>query len=135
MWRVTLPAIILTTVGGCGKGAKLSGKVHFQGRPVLSGYVTVLNGDGTAVSGVIQPDGTYSVDGVQRGKAKIGLASPDPARARSIIKKPKTKDGPARTAPGTDGWYPLPAHLADPQKSGIEVEIGDSIVPFDIAIK
>jgi hypothetical protein len=122
----------------------LSGKVSYQGHPVLSGSVIVLNADGTARNGVIKPDGTYSVGGVSRGRARIGVLSPDPARARSILEKEKNqakvnqlpgKDKAPRTRPGTGGWFPLPRNLGDPDQSGLECDVSSSRVQHDIEMK
>src|SRR5689334_16533406 len=86
MRRLLIPAALIVLVGGCGgSSAKVTGKVTYHGRPVLSGAVIMVNEDGTAASGVIQPDGTYTVEGVKRGHVKIGVTSPDPARAHSIL--------------------------------------------------
>jgi hypothetical protein len=133
-------AALLIAVTGCGGTAKMSGKVSYKGQPVLSGTVTALNEDGTAASGVIQPDGSYTVVGVKRGRVKIGVVSPDPARARSILKKDENKDAKDKdhrghTTPGTGGWFPLPPELGDPDKSGIVVEVTSSRTQYDIEPK
>jgi hypothetical protein len=140
VWRILLPAALLAALTGCGGSAKLTGKVTYKGQPVLSGTVTVLNEDGTAASGVIQPDGTYAVEGVKRGRVKIGVVSPDPARARSILKKAENKDAKDKdhhghTIPGTGGWFPLPPELGDPEKSGIELVVSSSRMQYDIEPK
>src|SRR5438128_2416907 len=137
MGRVIIPAVLLAALTGCGSGtATVSGKIAYQGRPVLSGCVTIVNVDGTASSGVIQPDGTYTVEGVKRGHVKIGVVCPDPLHARSTLKTgPNSKDLHARTAPGTNGWYPLPPDLGDPEKSGLECDVNGSQVAHDIEMK
>ncbi len=136
MWRLLVPAALALAMVGCGSGTStLSGKVTYQGRPVLSGYVTVVNEDGTASSGVIQPDGTYTVEGVKRGHVRIAIVSPDPARAHSVLNKGDHKDakaGHGHTKPGTNGWYPLPANLGDPEKSGLTLDATASRVRHDI---
>jgi hypothetical protein len=140
MWRLFIPAVLIVVISGCGSGTvNMRGKVTYQGRPVLSGCVTVLNADGTASSGVIQPDGTYSVEGVKRGRVKVGVVCPDPQHARSIL-NPKAgqiqgKNTHAQTKPGTGGWYPLPRDLGDPEKSGLECDVSSSRVTFDIETK
>jgi len=139
-----LPAVALLALTGCGGGSTLSGKVTYQGRPVVSGSVIVLNADGTAHSGVIHHDGSYAVEGVGRGPVRIGVLSPDPARAKSILKKeepppPADKPGAAKaghpkTRPGTGGWVPLPHALGDPEKSGVTCDVNASHVEFDITL-
>jgi hypothetical protein len=140
--RLVAAAIVLAAASGCGGTATLSGKVSYKGQPVLSGSVIVLLADGTARESVIQPDGTYTVEGVSRGRVRLGVFSPDPARARSILNKeqnqaqhaadkhPKVVHG--HTKPGTGGWFPLPPHLGDPEKSGLECDVAGSRVRHDI---
>src|SRR5262245_13907571 len=136
--RVLFAGLVLALLSGCG-GATITGKVRYQERPVLSGSVIVLQADGTARTGVIQPDGTYSVEGLTRGPVRMGVLSPDPARARSILKKPKSPEKstrvPPKTKPGTDGWFPLPAKLGDPERSGVTCEVNASRVQHDIDLK
>src|SRR4051794_6835119 len=85
--RLIAPLILAVSLAGCGgRAATLSGRVSYRGRAVTSGSVIVLHADGTARSGVIRPDGTYAVEGVQKGPVRIGVLSPDPAHARSILR-------------------------------------------------
>src|SRR5689334_22127745 len=82
-----LPLLVVAALSGCGnRGATVTGKVSYRGRPITSGSVIVRNADGTAESGVILPDGSYSVAGVKPGHISFGIFSPDPAHARSILK-------------------------------------------------
>src|SRR5262249_36905900 len=98
------------------------------------------NDDGTARSWVIMPDGTYTVEGVKRGRVKFGVLSPDPARANSILNtKGKKKAAAAKGTLGEDpaaaGWFPLPRELGDPAKSGLECEVASSRVRHDLDLK
>src|SRR5262245_22724470 len=116
MRRLWLCFLVCVTpmFSGCSSDATLTGKVSCKGRLVTSGSVIVLNADGTARSGVIHPDGTYLVEGVKRGTVRVGVFSPDPVHARSILKPedhksktvPKsgknTKPAPKPTDPG---WF------------------------------
>src|SRR5947208_1149647 len=88
MPRVIPCSLICVALGltGCNSGSTLTGKVSYKGRTVTSGSVIVLNADGTAQSGVIHPDGRYVVNGVKIGSVRLGVFSPDPAHARSILK-------------------------------------------------
>ena len=134
----------LTCVAGCGDGtATVSGQVSYRGRPVTSGSIIMVNPDGTAESGVIQPDATYSVDGVQKGRVKIGVLSPDPAHARSILRadenraKANRKHTKAKAPVRAKdvAWFPLPHDLGDPAKSGLECDVTASRVNYDITVK
>src|SRR5262245_12848649 len=133
--------VLAAALCGCGSTATLGGKVTYQGRPVASGSVIVLHADGTARSGVIQPDGTYAVEGVQRGHVRIGVLSPDPAHARSILhtgprhapdSHKSAKDGRAPARPKAPGWFPLPHDLGDPEKSGLACDVTSAHTRHDI---
>jgi len=139
-----LPLALVAALSGCGGGTKLDGKVTYQGRPVISGSVIVLNEDGTAESGVIQPDGSYSVEGVKKGHVRVGVLSPDPARARSILvtdrSHAKEDHKPARDTRSAaksraGGWFPLPHELGDPEKSGMGCDVTKSRSHYDIEMK
>lgn len=133
-------ALLSVTLAGCSDASSvLHGSVTHRGRSVTSGSVIVLNDDGRAHSGVIQPDGTYRVERVGRGTVRIGVLSPDPARARSIVKSegeiPKSKSK-SKSGTGNDrsGWFPLPRDIGDPQKSGITCSVESADMRFDIVI-
>jgi hypothetical protein len=140
-----LPLVLLTALSGCGAGTvTLGGKVAYRGRPVTSGSIIVVNEDGTARVGVIEPDGTYSVEGVKRGRALIGVLSPDPAHARSILTpdanhakeaRKHVKNGAKAAKPKAAGWFPLPHELGDPNKSGLTCDVTSSRVEHDIEMK
>jgi len=135
-----LLAMVAVGLSGCGSStATLSGKVTYRGRPVTSGSVVVLHADGTAKSVVIRPDGSYSVAGVERGHVRVGVISPDPAHARSVltVEANRARAGHKRThavayRPKTSGWFPLPRALSDPQSSGLECDVGGSSMEYDI---
>lgn len=142
MKRSTVAVLALLTISlaGCSDaGSVLHGTVSYRGRPVLSGAIIVLNEDGRAHSGVIQPDGAYRVEHVGRGNVRIGVLSPDPAKARSIVKS-DADDGKnksrAKSAQGKErgGWFPLPRDTGDPQKSGIACPVDSGNVRYDIVI-
>jgi hypothetical protein len=140
------PLVLLVVLSGCGSGtATVNGKVTYRGRPVTSGSVIVVNADGTAESGVIQPDGTYSVEGVKRGWVKVGVFSPDPAHARSILmadenrakmaSRKTTKKAPRTSKIQAGGWFPLPHNLGDPESSGLGCDVAESHVHYDLDMK
>lgn len=69
----------LASVSGCSsRKAALTGKVTFNGKPLAMGTVNVVGADGIAIPTVIGEDGSYRVEGVIVGIAKIGVSSPKP---------------------------------------------------------
>jgi len=129
-----LIAIGISSLLGCGRSGKVTGTVTYQGSPVVSGTVTLLDSNGVVHQVVIGPDGTYQIEGVPSGTAKIGVTSPDPvAESKKVAawqgsRSGKGKQGsqtPAKhaaTATST-GWFPLPERFADPEQSGIALDI------------
>ena len=126
-----LSAVLAVALSGCGNGTStLTGKVSYRGRPVASGSIIVLQDGGTARSGIIQPDGTYSVSGVERGHVRVGVISPNPAHTRSVltVEANRARVGQKRThaaayRPNNSGWFQLPRDLGDPATSGLECDV------------
>jgi hypothetical protein len=134
-----LAATLLAGACGCGNTATVTGKVTYQGRPVTHGSVTFLSADSTARSGVILPDGAYTVAGVHPGAVKIGVISRDPSKGRSTLAGDKSTHR-RRKAAAPDktlakGWFPLPAKFEDPERSGLGCTLASGGVGYDIDLK
>jgi hypothetical protein len=117
-----IPVVLVVLVAGCGsRVATVSGKVTYKGRPVRSGGIVLLNPDGLSIAkGIIQPDGSYVVEGVKHGRVKIGVLSPNPTPAAKVA---------------DPAWFPLPASLGSPGTSGLTCEVAAAFVEYDIDIK
>src|SRR5437763_744788 len=77
--RGSVLALVLFAVPGCGGGkADVTGKVIHQGKTLLFGTVIMQGPDGIPMTGMIQSDGTFIVQGVASGKVLIGVVSRDP---------------------------------------------------------
>ena len=116
MSRGLFSLLLLAAIGCGGNNATISGKVSYKGRAVTSGAVVVRNHDNTASKGAIQPDGTYAVSGVARGRVQIGVLSAEP--------KAKGRD-----------WFPLPRKYGKPGASGLECDVTGSSVQHDLDLK
>jgi hypothetical protein len=136
------PVIALLLFTGCGGTGDLSGKVTYNGKPVVYGTVVVMGSDGITKSGTIQPDGSYTVSGIRTGTAKIAVSSPQPpgsvppkkgGRDREDDDKPPVNDPPAPPEV-IKNWVPIPNKYGDPAKSEITVEV-KSGQKFDIELK
>jgi hypothetical protein len=129
--RVGLLTAVLVTVG-CAGGTDVSGKVTFQGKPVVYGTVVLIGSDGIPRSGAIQPDGSFQVKGAKLGKAKVAVSSPPPPGAAKGG-RPKVGREAEDRAPADAGepvnpelaknWVQLPDKYADATKSELTAEI------------
>ena len=126
-------------LAGCGHSAKVTGKVTYRARPLCYGAVTLFSADKTARSGVIEPDGSYAVEGVPRGETKIAVISRDPAKGRSATRGQKPggadKKGTSSQGPAVEGWVPLPAQYEMPGTSGLRCNVDSGAVRYDIKLK
>ena len=131
-----LAITLIASVVGCGSAATVSGKVTYQGRPVVYGSVILLGADNIARSGSIGPDGSFVVVGVSPGEVKIGVISRDPSKSRGIQRQErKAGSGKKEAEPAeTRAWFPLPRALEDPAGSGIVVTVGSGRVKQDIEL-
>ena len=138
--RFPLSFMAIAMVGiACSDTATVGGRVAYKGKPVLSGAIIALNEDGSASSGVIQPDGRYSVERVKMGQVRFGVISPDPLQARSILKKESDSERPSfvkgkqpKTKPGEGGWFPIPPQVQNPASSGQVIEVKQRHVEQDL---
>ena len=117
----------MVALSGCGPStATVSGKVTYQGKPVVSGSVTVKAADGTVHQIGLNPDGSFRLDAVPTGPATVGVASPDPKPSSRF-----EKDDPRRPEP-VAGWFPLPPKFADPATSGLTLTVGSGSADLDL---
>ncbi len=135
-----LVTVVLLAASGCGNQATVTGTVTYKGRPVTYGTVIVVSASNVARTGVIYPDGTYTVVGLPPGAAKIGVVSHDPTKGRSILhhNKPvrRTKKGkpPVKPAPPKE-WFPLPRSLEDPATSGLVCSVQPGATLHDLELR
>jgi hypothetical protein len=139
-------ALVLGTLAGCGGGSgDVSGKVTYQGKPVVSGSVTFYGSNKEAFVGAIDEQGNYQVRGVPAGTAHVVVSSPDPAAVVSQMplngKAPKPTGGPdaavappSKSAARPTGWRALPQQYGDVATSKLTFDVtsGDNI--YDIKL-
>ena len=106
-------------------------------RPFRLGHFSHRRQDGG--SSAIEPDGSYAIEGVPAGEVKIGIISRDPSRGRSTARRRKTvhqgEKGADKGEIATQGWFPLPAPLEDPETSGQSCTVGSGDVSHDIDLQ
>jgi hypothetical protein len=132
--RAALGAAVLSVAGCSGGTTDVSGKVSYNGKPVVFGTVQIIGSDGLPKSGAIQPDGTFRVSGVKVGSAKVTVSSPPPpgssaAAPRAKVgreaeeeRRPADADTPV-SPEVAKGWFALPEKYSDPSKTDLAVEI------------
>jgi hypothetical protein len=125
--------VALAVLCGCGRTAKITGKVTYQGRPVVYGSVIFLSADKTVRSCIIESDGSYSIEGVPTGEVKVSVASPNPSRGRSTTRRRMPVEAGRKETgsqgPAVEGWFPLPAAYELP------FVVGSGHVSHDIDLK
>jgi hypothetical protein len=126
--------LLLLALPGCGAGtASVNGKVTFRGKPLTTGTVYLAAPDGVQVPGPIAADGTYHIDAIPAGTAKIGVVSfkPEPALFLPTKQAPRPARPPAAN---TAGWFEIPETYADPLKSGLSVKLKSGSNEHDIQL-
>src|SRR5436305_700153 len=95
---IGLLAAAALALAGCGGGTgTLTGKVTFQGKPVVFGTVTAQAADGTRRVGNIEPDGTYTVLAVPAGTMQPAVTCPEPPEPAA--KRPPPRPGSSEPPP------------------------------------
>jgi hypothetical protein len=133
-----LLSILVLTACGCSRTATVTGKVTYQGRPVVHGFVTFLSAQETARSGVIQPDGSYTVENVPLGRMRITVFSRNPAKGRSTVRveqPAETGDKKAGSGkPTVAGWFPLPPKFEAVATSGLTCTVDARTMRHDLEL-
>jgi hypothetical protein len=131
--RPLLPAVVLAFVAGCGSRGDVSGKVTYQGKPLVWGTVQFEGSDGMIKQANINDDGTYSVRGLATGEAKASVSSINP---KSSDFQPRVVEGrpPPPPRPEVKGWFPIPGKYDTPHKSGLiyTIKSGENTIDIDL---
>jgi hypothetical protein len=120
-------------LAGCGRSsqATVTGKVTYKGQPVKGGDIALIPDTGGIVRSTIEPDGSYTITKAPLGSAKVTV---DTKALRPV--SPKAMKGPyanakapqevlPKSAKGGDAshYVAIPPRYADPEKSGLSVEV------------
>jgi len=122
---------------GCGAKGTVSGKVTYKKTPLPAGFVLLKTESGETFSGRIESDGSYTVENVPTGAAKVGVSvgmlPKEEGGGRKGAVPPKGKSGQPKGAEVPEGvggsggnrpspfppGFQFPAHYQDPDKSGL----------------
>ena len=165
MAEPVLLVLLSCGLAGCGAGAgDVSGKVTFQGKPLVCGSVVLAGPDGMTKVGAVHQDGSYTVKGVGAGSVGVAVFSLDPARpldpyktaqthgkadaqppadvernpdaGRVVVNAPADKTNWAEPNVDRSKWFPLPQKYERVDKSGITMQIKRGInAGLDINLK
>jgi hypothetical protein len=122
-----LPCLAVLALVGCGPSSgSISGKVTYKDKPLPGGTVAFLTSDQKVKTAIINNDGSYTIDKVTVGPAKISVSPPVAAgkMPKGMKMDPSKMGAPAGAAPPTDDKpVSLPDKYKDPEKSGLTYTI------------
>jgi hypothetical protein len=120
---VALIVLFALCVSGCGSGAKVSGTVKYQGKPITSGFIVFMDAQGkVSQPASIQPDGSYTATDVPLGSVKVTIDNPPPpGYGQKLPPSDNPEEKAAQAAAAT--YVPIPIKYKDPQKSGKTFEV------------
>jgi hypothetical protein len=135
-----LPCLAVLALAGCGPGAgSVSGKVTYKDKPLPGGTVTFFAPDKKAYPAVIGTDGTYTLDRVPVGPAKITVAPPvalGPMRPGMKMDPSKVGGAPEGAAPApAEKPVSLPEKYQDPEKSELTYTVTTGKQEHNIPLK
>jgi hypothetical protein len=77
--------LVLLALAGCGSGTgAVTGRVTFRGKAVESGSVVLMGADNKLVSGPLDAEGRYALNGVPLGTVQVAVVSPNPTPRRRL---------------------------------------------------
>ncbi len=130
----------LCMAGCANQTGSVTGKVTYQGKPVVIGSVMLFNEE-TLVRAqeTIRPDGTFQIDRIPYGAYAVTVHSADPGMRPAgrpvpdnLRKHPKETEPPIR--PGADKWFASPERYSDWRRSGVSVTVSKPNTSFDIQL-
>jgi hypothetical protein len=133
MWAVLLLFPLGLMVAGCGRSseATVTGKVTYKGQPLKGGSVSLISEAGGVVRSTIEEDGSYKITKAPVGPAKVTVDTKAlrPVNQKAVKGPYANANAPQEVLPksakGGDAsrYVAIPARYADPEKSGLTVEV------------
>jgi hypothetical protein len=127
-------ALLVLVALGCGGRGNVSGKVTYQGKPLVFGTVLFEGSDGSLRQGNIGRDGSYAIRDVAPGEAKVAVSSLNPKSSDFV---PMIREGgkPPPPRPDIPGWFPIPEKYDAPFTSGLTYPIKGGNNEINIELK
>jgi hypothetical protein len=128
-------SVLLALASGCGIGrGDVTGKVTYQGKPLVWGTVQFEGSDGMLKQSNIKSDGTYSIESVAAGEAKVAVSSINP---KSSDFQPIQREGtpPPPPRPEVKGWFSIPEKYNTPYGSELVYTVKTGPNTIDIELK
>ncbi len=116
--RPLAAALLLLAAAGCGGRGDVTGTVTYKGKPLVWGTVQFEGSDNLIRQANIQSDGTYAVQGVAPGEAKVAVSSINPKSSDFQGRQAEGRP-PPKPRPEVKGWFPIPEKYDAPYKSGL----------------
>lgn len=117
---------------GCGRG-DVAGKVTYNGKPLVWGTVQMEGSDKLVKYGNIETDGTFLVEDLPTGEAKVAVSSINPNSSDFQVRG--TENRPAKPRPQIKGWFPIPAEYQDLSKAKLSYTVKRGQNTYEIDLK
>jgi hypothetical protein len=147
--------LTVSAVAGCKGKANVVGKVRYNGKELTFGSVSIEGENGIVIVGQIGTDGSYRVEGVNRGKARVSVSAMNEkfgemmaALAGQGKAMPKDEEAAKKMAGRSGASGPGQGVNIDPQQysaiplfyqdfgtSGLTVDVNSSETKYDIELR
>jgi hypothetical protein len=117
-----------------GKIGSVSGKVLYKGRPVTGGSIAFHSAEGKVFAGAIHADGTYDLQGVPLGAAKVTVET-ESLKGSKLKTPPKDKGGLPKEGEGAPRYLPIPRQYAEVNTSPLRYTVTAGKQTFDIDLR
>ncbi len=126
---------------GCGGGetsSTVAGKVTYKGAPVTGGTLKFYpeGSKDVFITGAINPDGTFSLINVPKGKSKVVVETDSIKQQALMNERLKDKSGKTPGAAGpTPVYVQIPAKYARPDTTDLTCEVKSGKNTSDLDLK
>ena len=138
-WALLLGSLVLG-LAGCGESTgSVKGKVYLQDKLVTGGSIAFVSPNDKVQTAMIQSDGSYEIQKVSTGLAKISVTGAMEVKVPAGKKMDLTKfGGEAKekvVAETTGKATPIPAKYGDAKNSGLTFEVKPGSQEHDIKLQ